>query len=592
MAMFTGIGDFQSTFWARVDILLPPKLRLAGDDDLRRTRLGALAGQISSVSLLVSVLSGILLSLDPFVIRVNSIFMVAFALHPWVLRSIGSVAIFTNGLILLALVQQSILLFASGGSNLGALFSMPTLPLVAMLLSGQRSAVFFMLLCIASIVGLAWLPEDLFVAVAGDAVRPSAMAFRDAALITMGVTGFGLLYETVRSAALKDARTARLRAEQSERTFAKAFVANPESIFIASLAEGRIIDCNEGFLHSVGLASRNDAVGRRYAELISGAEALANPATAPGVARPILKLEFQTTDVDGLFRTFMASATRVEIGGEERLLVAAIDDTERRLAEKRILQLSSDLERRVQERTAELERVVRELESFSYSVSHDLRAPVRTIASFADVLKEDFGATLAPGALEHLGRIRSAAGRMGDLIDALLGLSRMSQRRLELEDTDLTQLAEEVIAELRENDPSREVEVMVEQGLRHQADSALTRVVLVNLLANAWKFTRDVAGARIEFGVVDGSGDAAATYRVRDNGVGFDMAYSATMFRAFQRVHTGDDFEGSGIGLATVERAVNRQGGRVWSEGTPGVGADFFFTLPRGETSNRAGAAK
>lgn len=581
MTIGAEMSGVQSRLWSVVDAMVPPKLRCAGADQLRRARLAVLVGQIAAVSLVGSIVSALALKLDPLVLRGNFLSLILFGLHPWLFRRVSSVAIFSNALLLMGLLQQSFLLFGYGGSNLGSLFSMPLVPLVAMLLSGPLSALFFMALSIVAIVALKFLPASLFFALPADALRPSTMVIRDAVLITIGVTSFGALYEAVRSATLREADLARQRAEQSERTFAKAFVANPECLLIASLLDGSILDCNQGFLDAVGLASRNDAVGRGYEEFLVSDAGLSSELAGLGSRQPIVRFECRTVGPVKEARTFVAAATRIEIEGEERLLVAAVDDTERRAGELRIRQLSNDLERRVKVRTVELERAVQELESFSYSVSHDLRAPVRTIASFADLIFEDFADGLPREALDYLGRIRGAAGRMGDLIDTLLGLSRLSQRKLDPQETDLAAIAQEVVAELREREPDRDLHFESPRELLQFVDPSLTRVVLVNLLANAWKFTRDVEGAKVEFLRVGDADSEVVTYEVRDNGIGFDMDDSATMFRPFQRVHTGETFEGSGIGLATVERAIGRQGGRVWAQGEPGVGASFFFSLPK-----------
>jgi signal transduction histidine kinase len=219
-----------------------------------------------------------------------------------------------------------------------------------------------------------------------------------------------------------------------------------------------------------------------------------------------------------------------------------------------------------------------ELDAFSYSVSHDLRAPLRHIDGFAQALLEDEGGRLSPEGLHNLEVVRSASQRMAHLIDDLLGLSRLTRAELRHEVVDLTALCQEIVAELRSLEPERQVEVVIEAGLRALGDGRLLRVALENLLRNAWKFTGRRPRARIEVGREADTSEA--TFFVRDDGAGFEMAYAAQLFGAFQRLHTAGEFEGTGIGLATVRRVISRHGGRVWAEGAVGQGATFRFTLP------------
>ena len=238
---------------------------------------------------------------------------------------------------------------------------------------------------------------------------------------------------------------------------------------------------------------------------------------------------------------------------------------------------AAELERRVAERTAQLENANRELEAFSYSVSHDLRAPLRAMDGFSAALVTSYADKLDSQAHDYLQRIRAASQRMGRLIDDLLKLSRVTRSEISQTDVDLSKLAAEVFAELRSRYPERNVEIVVAPDLDVRADANLLTIVLENLLGNAWKFTAKQADARIEVGKQ--SFDGAAAYFVRDNGVGFDMAYANKLFGAFQRLHSDKDFEGTGIGLATVQRIVQRHGGRIWAESDLGQGATFYFTL-------------
>jgi light-regulated signal transduction histidine kinase (bacteriophytochrome) len=222
----------------------------------------------------------------------------------------------------------------------------------------------------------------------------------------------------------------------------------------------------------------------------------------------------------------------------------------------------------------------RELEAFSYSVSHDLRAPLRSIDGFGRILVEDFADVLGDTGAQHLRHIRDATERMGQLIDDLLSLARVTRAEIHRVEVDLSALARRIVDRLRAAAPEREGHFVVEDGVRGNGDARLLAVLLENLLGNAWKFTSKRKSAEIAFGCDER--DGKRTYFVRDNGAGFEMAYAAKLFAPFQRLHSTSEFEGTGIGLATVRRVVRRHDGHVWGEGVVDVGATFYFTLGGG----------
>ena len=248
-----------------------------------------------------------------------------------------------------------------------------------------------------------------------------------------------------------------------------------------------------------------------------------------------------------------------------------------RASEGRLRQLNAELEERVAARTAELESTNRELEAFSYSVSHDLRAPLRAIDGFSKALLEDCGEGLGDVGAQHLERVRKAARQMGLLIDDLLALARISRAEMRRERVDLGLLAKDIVTSLSQAQPDRKVEFVVTGDPTAEGDPPLLRVVLDNLIRNAWKFTSKHPTARIELGQTGDNGNR--TYFVADDGAGFDMAHASMLFAPFQRLHRQSDFEGTGVGLATVQRIIQRHGGRLWAESAVESGAKFYFTM-------------
>lgn len=252
---------------------------------------------------------------------------------------------------------------------------------------------------------------------------------------------------------------------------------------------------------------------------------------------------------------------------------------EKQQGEARIVALNAELEERVSQRTQELTAANRELEAFCYSVSHDLQAPLRGIDGFSRILLEDYaGAVLDETGQQHLHRVRAGSQRMARLIDDLLNLSRLTRNEVFRRSVDLSALVEQLLANVKAQEPQRQVTCVVQKGVTVTGDARLLSAAMKNLVENAWKFTSKRPSARIEFGTVEKDGEMAVF--MADNGAGFDMAYADKLYVPFQRLHSPNEFEGNGVGLATVARIVQRHGGRIWAESRVDQGATFYFTLP------------
>jgi PAS domain S-box-containing protein len=356
----------------------------------------------------------------------------------------------------------------------------------------------------------------------------------------------------------------------SEARFRGLLEAAPDAVVITDRG-GRIIFSNGQTERMFGYG-RGELIDRSIGSLVPEAERLGQFTTS-AAAHAGDGLNVQATRRDGSAFPAAISLSQVDTEQGPAVFADIRDVTEQRTAQLKLNELNAQLARD----NVELETLNRELEAFSYSVSHDLRTPLRAVDGFSQALLEDAGDKLDETGRQHLARVRSAAQRMGLLIDDLLNLARVTRTELNVEQVDLSAIARTVVEDLRHDAPTRQVEVEIEPDLRTEGDARLLRLTLENLLGNAWKFTAGRTPARIEFGCSQVNGER--TFFVRDNGVGFDMAYAGKLFGAFQRLHDARDFAGTGVGLATVQRIIHKHGGRIWAESRPGEGATFRFTL-------------
>ena len=364
--------------------------------------------------------------------------------------------------------------------------------------------------------------------------------------------------------------------QQSDDNYRMLFQANPLPMWIYDLETLAFLEVNEAAVVHYGY-TRDEFLAMTIQDIRP-------PEDVPRLLENVSKV-VDGLDLAGSWRHLKRDGTVIDVEisshtltfeGRRAELVLAHNITDRKRAERDILRLNESLEHRVQERTAQFEAANRELESFSYSVSHDLRAPLRSISGFARILLEDHSKALDKTALLYLSKIGQASKRMEQLIDALLEISQISRRELKLQAVNLSRLAREIVTELTMSEPDRNVHIAIADGLTTQADPVLIRNVLQNLLGNAWKYSRNVTPAQISFASEDRNG--TRYFCVRDNGAGFDMANAYKLFGAFQRLH-GPEYEGAGIGLATVQRIIHRHGGHILAESEPGKGAAFYFTL-------------
>jgi PAS domain S-box-containing protein len=378
----------------------------------------------------------------------------------------------------------------------------------------------------------------------------------------------------------KRAEAALRRSEARHRAILEAAL----DCIITMDADGRVIEFNLAAERTFG-HRRDDVLGRPVSELIilpdlrqAHRDGLAGHRATGESTELGRQIEMRAVRGDGGEFPVELAIAKIQGDGEELYTGYLRDITGRKESEDALRRLNLELEQRVSQRTAELQAAVDELEAFSYSVSHDLRAPLRSIDGFSQAVVEDAGPMLTAETRQHLDRIRAATQRMGHLIDDLLQLSKVSRGDMSREPVDLSELATRIANELNRRSSGHSLTLTVAPGLVALGDSRLLRILLENLLDNAWKFTSRQPDARVEIGGAAGP-DGSAIFFVRDNGVGFDPAYAAKLFTPFQRLHAVSDFPGTGIGLATVRRIVHRHGGRVWADGSPGRGACVSFTL-------------
>jgi PAS domain S-box-containing protein len=372
--------------------------------------------------------------------------------------------------------------------------------------------------------------------------------------------------------------------KQAEEKYRNIFENAVEGIF-QSTPDGRYLSVNPTLAIMLGYDSPEDLIAHVTDighQLYVSPKERTNFQKALEEHGSVMGFETEEYRKDGsrIWVSINARAVRGSDGGIRYYEGTVEDTTERKRAEEEIRKLNQELEQRVRDRTADLEAANRELEAFAYSVSHDLRAPLRHIDGFVELLQKGIGPTLDDRSRQYMANISDSANRMGMLIDDLLSFSRMGRHEMSRIRFDLGSLVQEVIRELQPEAEGRNVSWHVADLPRVTGDLSMLRIVLANLISNALKFTRPVEQVEIEIGWIQGAETETVVF-VRDNGVGFDMNYADKLFGVFQRLHRVDEFEGTGIGLATVRRIITKHGGRTWAEARVGQGATFYFSLPQ-----------